>query len=108
MEGTWSGTLESSNFPTRSISLMVFQAGNCVDGAWTTVPPDWAGAISGYAGTASFAGSISFEGAPGCTAAATVSGDVAADKMTLTTGGFPSGNCPQGTPQAVVIRLQRD
>lgn len=108
LAGTWSGTLESSNFSTRVISLEAFQsAGNCVDGAWATEPREWAGAISGFTSVGSFSGSISFEGPSGCGGAGTISGDVSVDTLTWTSTGFSAGNCPQGTPQSVVVKLRR-
>src|SRR5215471_3904626 len=59
--GVWTGTLESSNFPTRTVTLTVVQSGSCVDGAWSSSSSDWTGAISGFAGADSFSGQISFE-----------------------------------------------
>ena len=48
--GSWTGTLESSSFATRTITMQVTQTGvDCVDGTWQTVPPEWSGAISGFA-----------------------------------------------------------
>src|SRR5215831_2845168 len=61
LAGVWTGTLESSNFPTRTVTLTVVQGGSCVDGAWNSSTSDWTGAISGFAATDSFSGQISFE-----------------------------------------------
>ena len=54
--GTWTGTMTSANLPTQSITMMVVQATNCVDGAWSSASSAWAGSISGYAGEASVLG----------------------------------------------------
>jgi hypothetical protein len=109
--GTWRGTFESSNFATHTITLDVQQiAVNCVDGAWASDPPGWAGAISGLAGTGSFAGAISFEAGSGCNGYASISGEVGASTLTWTSAGFTVGSgsgCPQGIPQSVVLKLQR-
>jgi hypothetical protein len=109
LAGKWSGSLESSNLATRTISAEMIQSAiNCVDGAWATDPPEWAGAISGLTATGSFSGLISFEGTSGCTGVANISGDVGADSLIWTSTGFSANNnCTQGTPQVVVIRLQR-
>jgi hypothetical protein len=108
LAGQWLGTLESSNFAPRTISLEAFQTAiNCVDGAWASVPQEWAGAISGLTGVGSFSGFMSFEGSGGCTGIASVSGDVGVDSLTWTSTGFTAGKCPQGTPQSVVIRMRR-
>ncbi len=108
--GNWAGTLESSGFATRNISIVAFQGGTCVDGAWNTDPPEWVGAISGFADVASFSGSVSFErpaDGPGkCGGIATFSGEVGADTIKWTSPGF-TGSCAGGLPQAVTITLRR-
>jgi hypothetical protein len=105
--GTWTGTLESSNFAPRAISLDVVQGGSCVDGAWTTSPSEWDGAISGFADTASFSGTMSIErSADKCTGIATVSGEVGTDTLRWTSTGF-TGNCSAGLPQSVIVTLTR-
>ncbi len=53
--------MESANFPSRTMTMDVAQGADCVDGAWSTVPAGWDGAISGYAGPASSAGLMSIE-----------------------------------------------
>ena len=35
-------TLQSAGFATRTISILAFQSGACVDGAWNTEPAEWA------------------------------------------------------------------
>ena len=35
--GTWTGTLESAGFAPRRITILAFQGGTCVDGAWRSV-----------------------------------------------------------------------
>ncbi|HEV3062438.1 MAG TPA: hypothetical protein VGY48_29590 [Vicinamibacterales bacterium] len=110
--GTWTGTFASANFPTRTITLMVYQTTNCVDGAWHSASSDWAGAISGYAGTTSYAGQFSFErtSAAGgqCSAAGNMSGPVTGNTLHWTTAGLTAvGACAGEVPQSIVIDLQR-
>jgi len=108
--GTWIGTLESSDFAPRTISILAFQGGNCVDGAWKTEPPEWVGAVSGFADVASFSGSVSIErpaDGPGkCAGIATFSGAVGSDTIKWTSPGF-TGACAGGLPQSVTLTLRR-
>jgi hypothetical protein len=108
--GNWTGTFESSGFAPRAITLLAFQTGACVDGAWKTEPEEWVGAISGYADVASFTGSISFQrpgdGAGECSGVGTFSGDVGADTLRWTSTGF-TGECAGGLPSTVTITLRR-
>jgi hypothetical protein len=108
--GNWTGTLESSGFATRTISILAFQGGTCVDGAWRTDPPEWSGAISGFADVSSFSGSVSFErpaDGPGkCAGIATFSGAVGTDAIRWTSEGF-TGTCAGGLPQSVTMILRR-
>jgi hypothetical protein len=106
--GTWTGTLESSNFAPRTVSLNVVQGGSCVDGAWMTSPSEWDGAISGYADSTSFSGSMSLERvADKCTGITSISGDVGTNTLRWTSTGF-TGNCSGGAlPQSVILTLQR-
>jgi hypothetical protein len=108
--GNWTGTLESSGFAPRSITILAFQGGTCVDGAWRTEPPEWSGAISGFADVSSFSGSVSFErpaDGPGkCAGIATFSGEVGTETIRWTSAGF-TGSCAGGLPQSVTITLRR-
>jgi hypothetical protein len=108
--GNWTGTLESAGFAPRAISILAFQSGTCVDGAWRTEPPDWTGAISGVADVGSFSGSVSFErpaDGPGkCGGIATFAGQVGPDTIRWTSDGF-TGACAGGLPQSVTITLRR-
>jgi hypothetical protein len=108
--GNWTGTLESSGFAPRTVSVFAFQGGTCVDGAWRTDPPEWDGAISGFADVGSFSGSFSFErpaDGPGkCGGIATFSGEVGANSIRWTSTGF-TGGCAGGLPQSVTLTLQR-
>jgi hypothetical protein len=109
--GTWTGTFESANFPTRTITFTVVQTGNCVDGAWISSTSDWHGAISGVATADSFSGFLSFErsasGGGQCNATASVSTFVGptlhftADSMTAV------GSCAGDLPRPVTITLHR-
>jgi len=112
MAGTWTGTLESPSGPTRTVSATFVQTTNCVDGAWGTVPSEWAGAISGYAGVGSFAGLMSIEGsgpAGRCTESGTLTGEV--DDKTMTFAWTPptvdTGSCAGVFPQSAVLKLRR-
>jgi hypothetical protein len=110
--GSWTGTMESSNFPPRTVVMTVVQGGNCVDGAWTSSPGNWSGAISGYAGTDSYSGQISVElvtdNGDRCSGVGTTSGPVNADSLRWTSTGFSTtGQCSSALPQSVVITLQR-
>jgi hypothetical protein len=92
--------------------LIVSQGGNCVDGAWTSSTSDWTGAISGYAGTDSFAGQISFErladGGGKCIAAGDIAGPVGSSMLRWTGTGLTAvGQCSGDLPQSLVITLQR-
>jgi hypothetical protein len=109
--GNWIGTLESSGLASRSISVLAFQSGTCVDGAWKTDPPEWVGAISGFADVGSFSGSLSFErpaDGPGkCAGIATFSGEVGTDTIRWTSTGF-TGTCAGGLPQSLTLTLRRE
>ena len=110
--GTWSGTLESDNLPTRTITMTVVQGGSCVDGAWTTGGSEWTGAISGYAGADSFSGQISIEavtdGGARCTGVTDTSGPVGTDTLRWTSTGFTAaGSCSGALPETIVLSLQR-
>jgi hypothetical protein len=109
--GNWSGTLESAGLAPRAISILAFQSGTCVDGAWRTDPPEWTGAISGFADVGSFSGSVSFErpaDGPGkCAGIATFSGTVGPDLIRWTSDGF-TGTCAGGLPESVTITLRRE
>jgi hypothetical protein len=109
--GTWTGTLASANFPTQTITMMVYQATNCVDGAWSSLSSDWAGSISGYAGEASYSGLVSWErpsGSGKCLASATASGPVTGTTLHWTAGKLTAiGSCDGDLPQSIVLDLQR-
>jgi hypothetical protein len=91
-----------------TVSLDVVQGGTCVDGAWMTSTSDWDGAISGYADSTSFSGSMSIERfADKCVGTSTISGDVGTNTLRWTSTGF-AGNCSGGPlPQSVILTLQR-
>ena len=110
--GTWTGTFASANFPTQTITLMVYQATNCVDGAWSSGSSDWAGSISGYAGEASYSGACLVRAALRRQRKVsrvwqhqrTCDGQHAPlDGASLT----PIGACAGDLPQSIVIDLQR-
>ena len=110
--GNWTGTLESANSPTRTIKLIVVQSGNCVDGAWDSLPAEWTGAISGLARVDSYAGQFSLElkdsNGGRCTAVATVAGPVTDKTLRWTGDGFKAvGPCSGDLPTSLVLTLQR-
>lgn len=110
LSGTWTGTFESANFSTRTITLTVVQSGNCVDGAWISSTADWHGAISGLATADSFSGFLSFErSASGgqCDATAPVSG-AAGQTLRLTADSLGAvGPCDGDLPRGIVVTLHR-
>jgi hypothetical protein len=111
--GNWSGTFESGNFSTRTITMTVVQGGNCVDGAWTSGASDWTGAISGFAGADSFSGQISIEAVTEnggrCTGVGETSGQVGTDTLRWTSTGFTAvGSCTGTLPKTIVVSLRRN
>jgi hypothetical protein len=112
MAGTWTGSLSSSNYATRSVSMTVAQTFNCVDGAWSGSPSEWTGAISGFALETGYTGQISIELALNsgerCRGVGDVSGPVGAADLEWTLDGFSVvGRCSEALPRNVVIRLHR-
>jgi hypothetical protein len=110
--GTWTGTLESSNFPPQPVTMVVVQADSCVDGTYANASNDWKGAISGFASTDSFSGQISFErtadGGGRCQAAGNISGAVEGDAFRWKAGALnAAGTCNGGLPQDVILSLRR-
>lgn len=105
--GSWTGTLESSNLATRTITMTIVQTGTCVDGAWATTPKEWDGAISGVADATSFVGNISFETSTGnaCTGVGVFSGAASTQAIDWSSTGF-TGTCPTSLPQGVTVKLQ--
>jgi hypothetical protein len=111
LSGSWTGTLESANLSTRSITLTVVQSGNCVDGAWISSTSDWHGAISGLATADSFSGFLSFErsasGGGQCDATAPVSG-AAGSTLRFTADTLTAvGSCSGELPRSIVVTLRR-
>src|SRR5215467_5463273 len=79
VSGIWTGTIESANATTRTMSLNAVQSANCVDGTWTSADNNWRGAISGYADAVSYSGQMSIEFTSGnqhCAGVGDVSGPV--------------------------------
>ena len=112
MSGTWTGTFESANFSTRTITLTVVQTTNCVDGAWITSTSDWHGAISGLATADSFSGFLSFErsasGGGQCDATSAVAGAAGQPTLRLTADSLsPVGSCAGDLPKGIVVTLHR-
>lgn len=108
--GSWVGTLSSSNLPARHVTLIVVQAGNCVDGVWHD-DDGWTGAISGFASEDAYSGQISLErsdDAGRCTAVATVSGPVTDRTLRWSGSAFTAvGACTGPLPETVDLALTR-
>lgn len=112
LAGTWTGTLDVPDVPSRSVTLTVVQGGNCVDGSWVSVPAGWSGAISGFAGTDSYSGQVSFERADDqggrCTATGTLVGPVSGNTLQWTVRDFaPITSCSGQPPKLLTFTLQR-
>lgn len=108
--GNWSGSFQSSNFPTRTITMTIVQTSSCVDGAWTDGTSQWTGAISGNATVNSFSGQISFErtadGGGACMAVANIQGPIGTGGIQWTAGAFTAtAACNGDLPQSAVITL---
>ena len=108
--GNWVGTIESANIPPQTISMVVVQFADCVDGSWRSTDGDWTGAISGFARKDSFSGQITFERRSngGCLASGNVGGDVGSDTLRwMSVGATPIGVCAGSVPQSFVVNLRR-
>jgi hypothetical protein len=108
--GNWVGMIESANLPPQTISMVVVQFADCVDGSWRSTDGDWTGAISGFARKDSFSGQITFERRSngGCLATGNVGGDVGSDTLSwIGVGATPIGQCAGNIPQSIVISMRR-
>jgi hypothetical protein len=112
--GVWTGTLESSNLPTRSVTVTFFQDGACVDAYWTSAGGEWTGGISGYADAASFAGQLSVEllndVGQRCNGVGDTQGVTEQKSIRWTSVGVFSNviKCNGLMPQSIVLTLHRD
>jgi len=113
MAGQWTGTLETANLETRSITMTIVQDAACVDGVWSSTPPGWSGAISGYAAADSFSGQVSMEiitdAGERCTGVGDTSGPVDAANIRLTSAGTFSVvvKCNTVLARSLVLTLHR-
>lgn len=112
MAGNWSGTYQTSNLATRTITMTIVQSSSCVDGAWKDSTGQWTGAISGFATADSFSGQFSFErtadGGGKCTAVGLAEGPIGDDGIGLKVASLSaSGSCDGDLPQGTTIKLQR-
>ena len=111
--GTWAGTIETANQGRQSISMLVVQFDNCVDGSWKSTSGDWSGAISGFAGRDSYTGQISLErpaSSPdgACQAIGNITGEVGSNTLRWTGSGFTATRpCAGELPQDIVITMRR-
>ena len=110
MAGTWSGTMRMSGSAARTVSMLIVQTLDCVDGAYRTEASEWLGAISGYATSASFNGVLSFqrgdESQGKCSGSGVSDAAFDGDTLTITASGF-IGTCPEGFPESVTLTLRR-
>jgi hypothetical protein len=110
--GNWTGTFQTTNLPTRNITMTIVQASSCVDGAWKDTARQWSGGISGFATADSFSGQFSFErtadGGGKCTAVGFAEGPIGDAGIGLKVASFsaPEG-CDGDLPQGTTIKLQR-
>jgi hypothetical protein len=113
VNGEWSGTLESPGSPTRTISAVLIQIADCVDGGWNTVSSErWVGAISAFARPGSLDGFMSFEfpvGSRLCTGVGILIGDATDDTaaLTWTLMDYNAETCTRGVPDRMTVKLQR-
>jgi hypothetical protein len=110
LAGTWTGTIESTEFAARPISAQFVQSVDCVDGAWKTTETGWSGAFSGFAlANNTFGGFVSFEGSLAgsglCPTATRVTGSASTSAIKWTT--VSDGNCDGGKSQTVTFVLRK-
>jgi hypothetical protein len=109
--GQWSGSLESSNYPSRPVSMTLSQMTRDVAGTWAEQPSGSGGSVTGNVDTAGIVGTITFRINQSATCSGRFSGPATGTPSTLTltmAEGF-TGNCnlPGDNPQAVRFVLQR-
>jgi hypothetical protein len=115
MAGDWSGTLESSTFPSKSVAAKFFQEADCVDATWHSVSSGarWVGAISAFAKPGQLSGDMSFEFPVGgrlCSGTGTIAGNASDNSGTLTwtLTSYSTNTCAAGdVPNQMILRLQR-
>jgi hypothetical protein len=110
MAGNWVGTLESANTAPITLSMVIVQFADCVDGSWRSADGDWSGAISGFARTDAFSGQITFERRSngGCLASGNIGGDVGSDTLRwISVGATALGDCPGTLPQSITLTMRR-
>ncbi|MEQ1760039.1 MAG: hypothetical protein ABL986_17115 [Vicinamibacterales bacterium] len=111
LAGTWTGTIESSNFPARTITVTLIQSLNCVDGVWRSNDGEWTGAISGLATMDAYTGQVSFERSEDrgrCGGIANVAGPSDPSTLRWSGAGFAvRGTCAGDLPQSIVLSLVR-
>ena len=108
--GNWVGTLESANGAPLTLSMVVVQFADCVDGSWRSTDGDWSGAISGFARQDAFSGQITFERRSngGCLASGNIGGDVGSDTFRwISVGATALGPCAGTLPQSIVLTMRR-
>jgi hypothetical protein len=107
--GTWSGSLESSNYQPQTVGMVLTQNGVTISGTWSSPALVWAGAVTGSLSGDVFTGSLTLvtPGATGgnCTGNATATGTASATTLVLTSTGFTSP-CG-GMPASVRINLRK-
>ena len=96
LAGTWSGTVSSTSFSPRPITVTLSQDGLSVRGAWSS--SDWTGTISGTADNTTFSGEVSLPAVPDplaggeCLGTVMIRGDAAPNAVHWTSYGW-KGSC---------------
>lgn len=108
--GSWTGSLDSTNFAQQGMTLTLTQSGTSVTGTWTATPLPFSGAVSGAMSGDTFTGSLTLStpGATGgtCAGTAAFTGSVSATTLTWTSQSGFTGPCG-GMPVGVRIVAQR-
>ena len=110
--GTWSGTLESSNYVPLAVFVTISQTSATVSGTWgaQTGTSGIAGNITGTVDPSSFTGTmtLSINQSAGCSGSFNGAVATASSTMTWTSAGF-TGNCNlnNGNPLSPRFVLQR-
>ena len=111
LAGVWAGTLEAPGLPARTVSMLVVQAVDCVDGAFHTDPAEYTGAISGYSSQTAFDGSVSLQrpadGQGKCTGMGAIRGTLSSDTLTFSVPALSADCAAGGLPPSMTITLRR-
>lgn len=109
VSGSWTGNLQSSNWQSAALTMVLSQATATVTGTWATSLYDWNGTINGTVSKDSFTGIFTFSGpavtgATRCSGTASINGGAGNTTMRWTSPGF-TGSCT-GLPLDITLNLQ--